>query len=129
MRRPMATVGVDIDAAQRAVAVDVGVDDGRDPGIVEAQREVERADLAGLGPALDRDPAVARIDADGDPAGKSPAGRPHQVGFAQRHGAEDHPVDARARARPRWSPTVADAAAELDRNLDRAQDRVAPPRR
>ena len=34
---------LDIDAGQRAVALDVGVDDRRDAGILEAQRQIERA--------------------------------------------------------------------------------------
>ena len=53
---------------QHAVARDVGVDDRGDAGVLEAPRDVERGQLRRLGPALDRDLAVARIEADRDRA-------------------------------------------------------------
>ena len=79
--------------------------------------------IAGLGPALDRDPAVARVDADDDAAGKFARGAPHQFRIAQRGGAEHDPVDAET------EPVidrgaVADAAAELDA-ADRPRARIA----
>ena len=56
--------------------VDVGVDDGRDAGVLEAAREVERRQFRGLRPALHRDLAVARVEPDRDPAGIISAPRP-----------------------------------------------------
>jgi hypothetical protein len=47
----------------------ISVDDRRDPGIGEAAGQGDRADIAGLGPALDRDMAVPRVDADNDRPG------------------------------------------------------------
>ena len=44
--------GFEVEALQDAVALDVGVDDGGDAGVLEAQREVERAYRALLGPCL-----------------------------------------------------------------------------
>ena len=60
---------VEIEALEQAVARDVGEDDGGDAGILEPLRDVERGDFGGLGPALDRDLAVARVEPDRDPAG------------------------------------------------------------
>ena len=113
--------GVDIDAAHGAVAVDVGVDDGRDAGVLEAQREVERAHRALLGPAVDRHHALARIDADGDLARPLLAGGLDQAGLLDRHGAQDHPLDARFEP-ARDVLDGADAAAQLGRHVDRLQD-------
>ena len=50
------------EAAQHAVAVDVGVDDGGDAGVLEAARELARRDIGRLGPAGRGNLAVARID-------------------------------------------------------------------
>ena len=83
-----------------------------------------RVDVGRLGPALDRDPAVARVDADRDPPGMRARRRPHQAGVAQRGGAEDHPRDARAPASASMRRAVADAAAELHRHRDRGEDRL-----
>ena len=58
--------GVEIEALEQAVAGDVGIDDGGDAGILEAPGDVERRKFGGFRPALDRDPAVARIEADRD---------------------------------------------------------------
>ena len=63
-----AMVASQVDALEHAVARDVGVDDGGDAGVLEALRDVERGELGGLGPALDRDLAVARIEPDRDAA-------------------------------------------------------------
>ena len=68
--------GIEVEALEHAVARHVGVDDGGDAGILEAPRDVERRQLRGLGPALDRHLAVAGIEADGDPAGKFAAPPP-----------------------------------------------------
>ena len=116
-----------IDPGQRAVAGDVGVDDRRDLGIGEALSEFDGTDIAGLGPAFDRDAPVARVDADDDAAGKLARRLPHQLRIAQRGGAEHDPVDAES------EPVidrgaVADAAAELDAQIDRLADRRAPRR-
>ena len=55
---------------QHAVARDVGVDDRRNAGVLEAPRDIERGELGGFGPAFNSDLAVARIETDGDAAGK-----------------------------------------------------------
>ena len=117
-----------VDADQRAVAGDVGGDDRRDAGIVEAMRELDDADLAGLGPALDRDLAVARVDADDDAAGIILRRPPHQLGIAQRRGAEHHAVDAEIEP-VLDRGAVADAAAELRSACRPRGGSPAPPRR
>ncbi len=56
--------------AEHAVAVDVGVDDGGDAGVLEAAGEVDGGGyLVASAQPLDGDTAAARIDADGDAAG------------------------------------------------------------
>ena len=52
------------------------------PASSNRRAEVERRDVGGLGPALDRDPAVARVDADRDPAGIEPRRLAHEVRVA-----------------------------------------------
>ena len=86
-------------------------------------REVERRDLGGLGPALDRDLAATRVDADGDGAGKRAAGVAHQLRIFHCGGAENDPADAAlepALDRGR----VANAAAELHGDRHRPQNRL-----
>ena len=61
--------GLQVKPFQHAVALDVGVDDRGDAGVLEPPREVERASARDVSrPALDRDLAVAGVDADGDAA-------------------------------------------------------------
>ena len=77
----------------------------------------------GLGPAFDRDLAVARVDADGDAAGKFLRGALHQRGIAHRRGADDDARDALGE--PGFDGLeVADAAAELHRHGDRLEHRL-----
>src|SRR5215472_10627315 len=115
--------GGDVDPRQQPVAIDIGEDQRRDPGIGETQREIERRDLARLCPALDGDTPAARIDPDGDLAGMTPAGLAHQGRILERGGAEDNPRDARLDPGIE-SSLIADAAAELAGNGDCAQDRL-----
>ena len=75
-----------------------------------------------LGPAFDRDPAVAGVDADGDAAGEGTACVADQSGVADRHGAEDHTMHAALQPRLDGGH-VADAAAELDRDVDGVENR------
>src|SRR5581483_2296347 len=111
-----------VDTAERAVARDVGIDDRGDAGIGKAMRQLDRADLALLGPALDRDLAAATVDADDDPPGMGGGGAPDQIGLAQRRGAEHDAVDAEIEPGGDRGG-VADAAAELDFDADGAADR------
>jgi hypothetical protein len=61
--------GRDIHALQHAVARNIGENDRRDAGIFESPREIGCRKCRCLGPALDRNHAVARIDADCDAMG------------------------------------------------------------
>ena len=133
-RPPLAITGIEtarasasgrfeIEPGEHAVARDVGIDDGRDAGVLEAAGKVERGHLARLGPAFDRDLAVARIDADGDAAGKVARRLAHQRRVAHRRGAEDHAVDALLQPGDD-GVEIADAAAELHRDVDRREDRL-----
>src|SRR5262249_41098465 len=97
-----------------------------DAGVLEAPRELERGELGGRGPALDRDLAVAGVEPDRDPAGKFSRGVPDQRRVAHGGGADDDAGDALA------EPGLdggegADAAAELQRDGDareKALDRL-----
>src|ERR1700737_3398333 len=53
---------VEIEALEQAVARDVGKDDRGDAGILKSLRDFERGHLRGLGPAFDRDLAVAGVE-------------------------------------------------------------------
>ena len=116
---------VDIEAGERAVARNVGVDDRGNARILEAPAEIERGDVRGLGPALDRDPAVARIDADRDPVREHSPRLAHEVGIAHRGGADDDATDARFQPAAN-RPHVAHPAAEL--HLRRQPGKNAPHR-
>ena len=115
--------GVEVEALQQAVARDVGEDDRGDAGILEALRDFERGHLRGLGPAFDRDLAVARVEADRDAAGEFLRSALHQFGIAHRRGADDDPRNALVE--PGFDGLeVANAAAELHRHGDRLQHRL-----
>ena len=111
--------GLDVDARQHAVAADIGVDDGGDAGVFEAERHVERADAGAFGPAFGGDDAVAGIDADRDPARVGAAGLMDQSGRLDGGAAEDDPVTPASIQRvtpamsrmppPSWTGTVAAA--------------------
>ena len=103
-RRRARCVASQLMPLQHAVAGDVGVDDRGDAGVLEAAASVERGELRGLGPALDRDLAVAGVEADRDAAGERASPPLDQRRIAHRRGADDHAVDALARASPRPSP-------------------------
>src|SRR5712671_8114412 len=83
-----------VDALQHAVARDVGVDDGRNAGVLETPRDIEHGQLRLFGPALDRDLAVARIEPDRDALRILLRRILHQRGIAHRRGADDDAVDA-----------------------------------
>src|ERR1700674_5078899 len=83
--------------------------------------QFDNADLAGFGPALDRDLAVAAIDADDDASGMIGGGATHQIGVAQRGGAEHDPVDADIEPSVDRG-TLADTATKLDMDINRATD-------
>ena len=85
---------VEIEALEQPVARDVGKNDRGDAGILEPLRDFERGHLRGLGPAFDRDLAVAGVETDRDAAGKFFRGALHQFRIAHRRGADDHARDA-----------------------------------
>ena len=72
-------------------------------------------------PALDRDLAVARVEADGDAAGKCFRRFLHQRRIAHRRRADDDAGDALAEPALDGG-AVADAAAELHRDFHRGED-------
>ena len=122
----------DVEALQHAVAVDVGVDDRGDAGVLEAAGEIDGVHLGRLGPALHRDRAAARVDADGDRGRDARLrGLADEAGIADRGGAEDDAGDAlaepgldRGRSRmppPSWTGSVDRGEDRLDRGaVDRA---------
>ena len=67
-----ASAAVGCSVGQHAVPGDVGVDDRRDASVFETLAQLDRRRLARLEPALDRDPAVPRVDPDDDFSGAPP---------------------------------------------------------
>ncbi len=114
---------LDVRAGEHAVAADIGEDDRRHAGILEPPGEVEGRDVRLLRPPLHRDAAVARVDADGDAAGKVAARGANQIRAANSRRSEDDP--AYATLQPVGGRRQrADAAAELHRQVDGIEDRV-----
>src|SRR5690606_2247152 len=103
---------VDVQSAERAVSVDVGVDDRGDARILEAARHVEHGEVRHIRPAFGRHAAALRIEADGDAAGKFPAGFDHEVRVLHRRRADDDAADAFLEPHLDGGE-VADAAAKL----------------
>jgi hypothetical protein len=66
--------GFEVRTGQHAVPGDVGVDDRRNAGVLEAASHVDRVGLALLEPALHRDPTVPGVDAHDDATGKARRG-------------------------------------------------------
>ena len=114
--------GREIEPLQDAIAVDVGMDDGGDAGILVAARQLQCRERAGLGPALHGHFPVACVDAHGDAAGKVPAGLTYQARIAQGRGSQDHPPHTVGEPALDGGG-VADAAAKLDGHVDGLQDR------
>ena len=73
--------GLDVDAGQHAVAADVGVDDRLDAVVLEFLREIDDVVAGHLRPAVGRDLAVARVEADDDVAGERIAGVVQEAGI------------------------------------------------
>jgi len=113
--------GVEIEALEQAVAGNIGVDDRGDAGVGKAARHVVGRKLGRFRPAGDRDPAVARVEPDRDPAGIALRRALHERRVAHRRGADD---DApHAFGEPRLDGRhIADAAAELHRDIHDGQD-------
>ncbi len=61
---------LEIETAEQSVAGNVGVDEGGDAGVLELAGDVQHGELGALGPALDRQLAVAGIECDRDAIGK-----------------------------------------------------------
>ena len=106
---------------QHAVARHVGVDDRGNPGILETAGNIERRQFRTLGPALDRDLTVARIETDRDLARKFLRRLFHQFRIAHRGGTDDDAVDALLQ--PALDGRhVADAATKLHALSDRFEN-------
>ena len=91
------------------------------PASSKRLRDVERGKFRSLGPAFDRDLAVARIEPDRDAARIGARRLLDQRRIAHRRGADDDARDALAEpALDRGA--VANAAAELHRDFHRRED-------
>ncbi len=112
----------DVGAAHGAIAVDVGIDDRCDAGILEPAGEFGGIHLGLFCPAARGDLAGAGIDPDRDLARKVLRRLSHELGVLHRRRAEDHARHASVQPVPRGGH-VADAAAQLDRNTHRIDDR------
>src|SRR5213593_3007642 len=115
--------GLDVDAGQHAVAADVGVDDRFDTVILELLGQIEDVVTAHLRPAVGRNLAFARVEADDDVARERVARVVQEPGILHRCGADDHEGDAVVEI-AFYRVEVANAATELDRYLlaDHADD-------
>ena len=111
--------------SQHAVAVDVGVDDRRDAGVLEAPREVERARRRSVfaQPSTATLPSRASMPTAMRP-GTAARGLADEAGVAHRRRADDDARRRPCRASPRCVAHVADAAAELHRHLTAFEDRA-----
>ena len=112
-----------VEAGERAIARDVGVDDRRDAGVLEPARKVESRHVGRLRPAFDGDDSVAGVNADGDPAGIKTRRLAHEIRIAHRRGSNDHPGDAALKPAAHRLH-VANSAAELQLDGD-ARENVA----
>ena len=97
--------------------IDVGIDDGGDAGIGEAQGEIARGKCGCLAPAFDRDLAIAGIDADGN-AIRIELGRfAHQCRIAGSDSSENDTADTLVEPHGDCRE-IANAAAKLHRDRD-----------
>src|SRR6185436_1463218 len=114
---------IEVEALQKAVARDVGEDDGGDAGILETLRDLERGHLRGLGPAFDGDLAVAGVEPNRHAAREFLRGALHELRIAHCRGADDDARDAFVE--PGFHGLeIANAAAELHRHGDGFQHRL-----
>ena len=121
--RASRTVASMLTPRQHAVAADVGVDDRLDAVVLEFLGQIDDVVAGHLRPAVGRDLAFARVEADDDVAGERRAGIVQEAGVLHRGGADDDVADAVVEiALDRVE--VANAAAQLDRDLlaDHADD-------
>jgi hypothetical protein len=117
--------GVDVDAAEHAVAADVGVDDGFDAPVLELAGQVDHLVAGQLAPAVGGDLAVLGVQADDDVAAEGGAGVLQEARVLDGGGADDHVAQAAVDVLLD-GVEVADAAAQLHRDLvaDRLEDRA-----
>src|SRR5206468_3650598 len=107
---------VDVDAAEHAVAADVGVDHAFDAIVLELLRQVDDLVAGQLAPAVGGDLAVLRVEPDDDVAAECAAGVLQEARALHRGGADDDEAQAVVEvALDRVE--ITDAAAELHRNL------------
>ena len=108
-RPPEAITGIETASASRmvasqlmpvehAVAVDVGVDDRRHAGVLEARAISVASIVGGRRPALDRHLAAAGVDADGDLPGMGVRRLAHEPRVAHRGSAQDERARRLSRA-------------------------------
>ncbi len=107
---------VEVGTATHPVVRNLRVDERSDAGVLEELRELHRGGLAGLEPARHGDAAAAGVDADRDASWPTARRLAHQIGIAQRGGAEDRALDAEPE-RVLDRRERAHAAAELDRHV------------
>jgi hypothetical protein len=85
---------LEVRAREHAVTRDVRVNERGDAPRLESLRHLDHADLAHLEPALYGDASVLGVQADRNRPGKRRAALAHELGVAQRRGAEHDAVDA-----------------------------------
>ena len=103
------------------IAVDVGIDDGRQADILELMDELDGREGRRFGPPFDDDPPAAHIDADHDGIGIGPGGGLDEVRIFDRRRCDDDPGGTRIHPRVHFFHRP-DGAADLHRTPGGADD-------
>src|SRR5207248_9190199 len=116
----------DINSPQNPVAVDVGEDDCRDSRIAQSLGQFSGGDIGALRPTLHRDPSLAGIDRNSDPAREHAACLSYKAWIFHRRCPKNY--TRQTGSEPRFDGRhVADAAAELGRDSHSFQYRLDSP--
>src|SRR5215470_3188798 len=86
--------GLEIEAPEKTVTGNVGMNDRGDAGILESSRDFKHRQIGSLRPTLHRNAAVARIQSDGDAVRPVARGLPDQVRVFHRRCPDDDTIDA-----------------------------------
>src|SRR2546426_8912879 len=114
--------GIEVGAAEHAVATDVGVDDAGDADLEQLLDEVRRVDGGGFEPALGGDHAITGVEADDDAISEESDGVEERCLVLDGSCSEDDALNAGVEIAIDGGD-VADAAAHLNRYGSGATDR------
>lgn len=122
-----ASSGLQVRAAECAIAGDVGVDDALDPLIAQLAAQGHSVHLGDVAPTADGDMPIARVDAGHDALGAETCQRVrYQMGVIDDGGAQNDAADPHVE-QPRKVISGAQPPAELHRYGDTFQDGTQRP--